>query len=160
MGSSKEYMAKWRRSEKGIEAIKKHRTKWRRSEKGIAAKRAYRESALGRAQQARERAKMTQERRDTARESGRRGRAALKHEVLVAYSQEIPACTCCGENIEAFLVLDHVNGGGGKHRSAAAAKFYHWLRREGFPREPALQVLCCNCNWGRQINGGVCPHQA
>lgn len=33
---------------------------------------------------------------------------------------------------------------------------YRWAILNGFPDE--LQLLCFNCNCGRQRNGGVCPH--
>ena len=28
--------------------------------------------------------------------------------------------------------------------------------RGGFPAN--YQILCANCNWGKEMNGGVCPH--
>ena len=33
---------------------------------------------------------------------------------------------------------------------------YGWLRRNSYPE--GFQVLCHNCNLGKKINGGVCPH--
>jgi hypothetical protein len=35
--------------------------------------------------------------------------------------------------------------------------FYMWLIRRGFP--VGFQVLCFNCNIGRSMNGGICPHK-
>jgi hypothetical protein len=32
------------------------------------------------------------------------------------------------------------------------------LRKNGFPE--GFQVLCANCNIGRHINGGICPHES
>lgn len=76
---------------------------------------------------------------------------------LQAYGGPVPACSCCGESILIFLSLDHVNGGGGKQRKEmGGGGFWTWLRRNGYP--PGFQVLCHNCNLGRQINGGICPH--
>ncbi len=85
----------------------------------------------------------------------RRQRAAA----LAAYSATaVPSCVCCGETILAFLAIDHVNGGGSKHRQeTGGGGFYVWLKRNGYP--DGFQVLCHNCNFGRQINGGTCPHR-
>jgi len=74
-----------------------------------------------------------------------------------------PVCTCCGETILEFLTMDHVNGDGATHRRSPVSRnalgpIYAWLKSHGFP--PGFQVLCFNCNVGRHINGGVCPHQA
>jgi hypothetical protein len=70
-------------------------------------------------------------------------------------------CRCCGENDIRFLTIDHVNGGGVKHRkelgTGAGASFYHWLKTNNYPEGYA--VLCFNCNCGRSVNGGVCPHK-
>lgn len=88
--------------------------------------------------------------RDEARKDQRL--AALR-----AYGGPEPACSCCGETIPQFLALDHVNGGGGQQRKElGGGGFWTWLRRNGYP--PGFRVLCHNCNLGRQINGGTCPH--
>ena len=56
-----------------------------------------------------------------------------------------------------FLEVDHVNGGGAKHyREHTAIAVYNDLIRAGFPS--TFQLLCSNCNRGRQRNGGICPH--
>jgi hypothetical protein len=67
-------------------------------------------------------------------------------------------CSCCGETHPAFLSLDHVNNDGGRHRRAIGrgANIYRWLKTNNFPA--GFQVLCHNCNHGKHINGGVCPH--
>jgi hypothetical protein len=83
-------------------------------------------------------------------------------EVLMHYSQGRMCCDCCGETIEAFLTLDHVNQDGAAHRraiggtKAAGSKTYHWLIKSGFPA--GYRVLCFNCNCGRHKTGGICPH--
>jgi hypothetical protein len=57
-----------------------------------------------------------------------------------------------------FLQVDHINGGGGKHkRSMNNQSIYRWLVEHNFPA--GFQILCSNCNIGRYKNGGVCPHQ-
>jgi hypothetical protein len=68
-------------------------------------------------------------------------------------------CRCCGESDPAFLVIDHIAGGGNQHRKSignASKAFYHWLRNNGYP--PGFQVLCANCNTAKSRPGG-CPHQ-
>lgn len=94
----------------------------------------------------------------------------LKVVVFTAYARGGPvACSCCGEANLSFLVLDHVNNDGAQHRKAVIARngkrsgagghiMYRWLRDRGFPNDPPLQILCANCNMGKQGNGGVCPH--
>jgi hypothetical protein len=69
-------------------------------------------------------------------------------------------CVCCGETEIGFLTIDHINGGGTKHRNQlgrGVATFHLWLRRNGYP--PGFQVLCYNCNCARAFNPGGCPHQ-
>ena len=36
-------------------------------------------------------------------------------------------------------------------------KITTWLYRNNFPK--GFQTLCFNCNWGKHINDGICPHQ-
>ncbi|MET8475435.1 hypothetical protein ABZY90_19535 [Streptomyces sp. NPDC006422] len=87
----------------------------------------------------------------------REARRRVRREALQAYGGENPQCVCCGEATYVFLALDHINGGGGVHRKeTGGGGFYTWLRRHNYP--PGFQVLCHNCNFGRQINGGICPH--
>jgi len=66
-------------------------------------------------------------------------------------------CACCGESRFAFLTIDHIDGGGTKHRQNFTSNqaFYRWLldeRRDGF------QVLCYNCNCAKGAFG-ECPHE-
>lgn len=71
-------------------------------------------------------------------------------------------CACCGERERKFLTLDHVNNDGNAHRKAtgrnAGVFTYQWIVQNNFP--PGFQILCMNCNFGKSLNGGVCPHQA
>lgn len=34
---------------------------------------------------------------------------------------------------------------------------YDWLIKNNFPS--GFQVLCCNCNYGKNSNHGICPHK-
>lgn len=62
-----------------------------------------------------------------------------------------------------FLTLDHIDNDGGEfrkkelgRRTAAGIHTYRWLKRNGYP--DGIQVLCMNCQHGKRMNGGVCPH--
>ncbi len=83
----------------------------------------------------------------------------LKIEVIKHYGN---ICSCCGEDCIAFLQIDHINGGGNKHRLAVVGSkqggysFYLWLRRNNFPK--GFQVLCANCNMAKSY-WGECPHK-
>ena len=81
----------------------------------------------------------------------------LKLEVLTIYGGK--KCACCGETELSFLSIDHINGGGEQQRKkiGSGTAFYRWLRHSGYPE--GFQVLCHNCNHGKHINGGICPHQ-
>ena len=67
------------------------------------------------------------------------------------------SCVCCGESEELFLTIDHVNNDGAEHRRAIGPDICAWLLKNDFPE--GFQVLCYNCNCGKQRNGGTCPHQ-
>lgn len=84
----------------------------------------------------------------------------LRCEVRAAYGG---CCQCCGETGILFLTVDHVLNNGAAHRrylkmSGAGHTFYLWLKKQGFPQED-FQLLCMQCNWGKKMNGGICPHQ-
>lgn len=69
------------------------------------------------------------------------------------------ACACCGEVREAFLVMDHANGGGSLHRKIdpyVGTNVYRWLISNSFP--DWFRVLCANCNHATRY-GRICPHQ-
>ncbi len=86
----------------------------------------------------------------------------IKLEVLTHYGGNPPKCACCGEIIYEFLTIDHINNDGREHRKqikmVGGTKFYRWLKRNNFPE--GFQVLCFNCNCGKEINKGVCPHKS
>src|SRR5271157_234086 len=80
-----------------------------------------------------------------------------KKKVIDAYGGK---CYCCGETILAFLTVDHPNADGAAHRKSIGGggyPMYLWLIRHNYPKE--FRAACWNCNCGRRINGGVCPHQ-
>lgn len=80
-----------------------------------------------------------------------------KVRVFEAYGGTI--CACCGETELAFLSLDHVEQNGAEHRKEVGLRVYRYLEKEGYPDPHLYQVLCRNCNWGRWVNNGICPHQ-
>jgi len=66
-------------------------------------------------------------------------------------------CVCCGETTQEFLSIDHINGGGNKHRQEIGiGQIYRWLEKNNYPTD--FQVLCYNCNLSIGFNG-YCPHQ-
>ncbi|MDP2754662.1 MAG: hypothetical protein Q8P40_09775 [Nitrospirota bacterium] len=68
-------------------------------------------------------------------------------------------CKCCGEERIQFLGIDHINGGGTKHRDELKTKHKNiskYLIDNGFPE--GYQVLCHNCNLSYGFYG-FCPHQ-
>jgi hypothetical protein len=64
-------------------------------------------------------------------------------------------CMKCGFSDLRALSLDHVDAGGNKHKEelekkygiTKASQWYGWLKDNGYPQEPRLQVLCMNCQW-------------
>ena len=61
-------------------------------------------------------------------------------------------CECCGvEFDERFLTLE------GVHPSEPENDLYWWVVQNRFPA--SLQTICWNCNMGKRINGGLCPHK-
>lgn len=91
-----------------------------------------------------------------ARVKGYRDR--IKKLVLNHYSDSKLECSCCGENIYEFLVLDHVNGGGNKHRkelNGGPEAVYRWVVKNNYPI--GFRVLCASCNHAIGIYG-ACPH--
>lgn len=77
--------------------------------------------------------------------------------VLFHYSNGEMKCDCCDEDLIEFLTIDHVNGGGTKHRiKIGFGNLYRWLIRNKFPE--GYRVLCMNCNfsYGKY---GYCPHR-
>lgn len=91
------------------------------------------------------------------REYAKQARSALRDEVLNVYGAK---CACCGEGQRVFLAIDHMNNDGAEHRRSIGGKggdhFYKWLKANNWPA--GFQTLCQNCNWGKYVNGGICPH--
>jgi hypothetical protein len=104
--------------------------------------------------------------RTSKNDKNKESRQALKLAAFDAYGGR--KCSCCGEDRLLLLTIDHVNNDGNKHRREMFKKpvgkrrpggtlLYSWLKANNYP--PGFQVLCWNCNMGKHLNGGVCPHK-
>ncbi len=88
----------------------------------------------------------------------------LKHEALMEYG---PCCGCCGETNEEFLTTEHGQNDGARWRKTfswgpthgCGQTFAYWLFLHDYPTNLGLEVLCANCQQGRLLNGGACPHE-
>lgn len=91
---------------------------------------------------------------DTLRVKWKEEARAVRREVIAHLGGK---CVCCGETEFTFLCVDHVNNDGNAHRRVIGNEICSWLKRNCYP--PGFQILCRNCNYGKHLNGGVCPHQ-
>lgn len=95
---------------------------------------------------------------DLYRKRKRDNVALLKQKAINGYGG---MCQCCGEKEISFLSIDHVNNDGAAHRKDRGKNtgvfMYRLVIKNEFPKE--YQVLCFNCNIGKHLNGGVCPHK-
>jgi len=96
----------------------------------------------------------------------REGRHQLRFDIISHYSKGTFRCFCCGETIYEFLTIDHIDGKGSEHRKritngkgsgGRSHTVYRWLKKNNYPK--GYQISCFNCNSGRSLNGGVCPHK-
>lgn len=86
-------------------------------------------------------------------------RRKKREAVLRHYGRGSLACLCCGEAGLEFLAIDHIHGGGGKHRRETGLvghNLVEWLIRNGLPS--GYRALCHNCNMARGLYG-ACPHE-
>jgi hypothetical protein len=89
-------------------------------------------------------------------------RDKLKLDALKAYSNNDVKCACCGEREIDFLCLDHINDNGSEERKNnkyGLAGIFKWLKKNNYPKDAGLQVLCSNCNMSKRINRGICIHK-
>ncbi len=83
----------------------------------------------------------------------------LKRRLFSLLSDGQPKCQCCGETCLEFLTLDHINNDGKYDKNGKGSNPYYKIIKK--PIETLLlnyRVLCFNCNCGRSVNGGECPH--
>lgn len=85
-------------------------------------------------------------------------RTEIKHKVFSHYCNQVePFCECCHEARIEFLSLDHINGGGTRHRKTIGGgqMTYRWIIKNNYPA--GFRVLCHNCNQAMGFYG-YCPH--
>jgi hypothetical protein len=90
------------------------------------------------------------QRRDKEREQSRLRRSLQLIRVINHYSNGKNECACC--KIKNSLTIDHINGGGLKHKKDNAISqggFYAWLIKNQFP--DGFQVLCFDCNQSKSV---------
>jgi hypothetical protein len=81
----------------------------------------------------------------------------IRRKLFIHYGEK---CVCCGEKNDKFLTVDHIDGGGRRHRneiSGGAKGLYRWIIKNNYPKN--FQILCYNCNCGKERNNGKCPHE-
>ena len=74
----------------------------------------------------------------------------LKIKVFEHYGKK---CELCGQDKENFLTIDHIGGGGNKHRKKIGNEIYSWLKNNNFPK--GFRTLCYNCNLTKKIKDKV-----
>ena len=68
------------------------------------------------------------------------------------------SCSCCGEKEPKFLTIDHVNNDGNADRTKRSdATILRSILQED---RKDIQILCWNCNLGKNLNEGICPHKS
>jgi predicted HNH restriction endonuclease len=93
-----------------------------------------------------------EESRAYAREYKRKRWAETRKKVIAHYGNK---CNCCGIDTLEFLCLDHINGGGAKHKREIGGHIWDWVVKNNFPAD--FQILCHNCNMAKGFYGS-CPH--
>jgi len=88
----------------------------------------------------------------------------LRIDTLRHYSPSI-TCVLCGFKDVRALTIDHIDGGGIKHRQELAKTgvrlpgtwyFYRWLRDSNYPE--GYRVLCMNCQFIAHFDKTGYPH--
>ncbi len=75
--------------------------------------------------------------------------------VLAHYGNGKLSCVKCGFNDIRVLSIDHIDGGGCKHKAQIdrqGYQLYKWLQEENYPI--GYQTLCLNCQFIKQAENG------
>lgn len=87
--------------------------------------------------------------KEIARFSMMKKRRERRFQLIQHYSNGTMRCALCYENIYDLLTIDHIDGGGNKHRrtfgSNSGDAIYIWLIKNHYPE--GFQILCFTCNW-------------
>jgi hypothetical protein len=84
----------------------------------------------------------------------------LKLEVIKEYGGKCKCPGNCSVTNPNWLSMDHIYGGGIRHRKelkVIGLDFYRWLKKKKFPKKN-FRLLCYNCNLSRG-HLGFCPHE-
>lgn len=88
-------------------------------------------------------------------------RYRVKRKVIEHYSNETMQCADCGISDIRVLSIDHISGGGNKHRKKigknSGLEFWQWLIKNNFPE--GYQVLCMNCQWIKRYTNREVIHK-
>lgn len=102
-----------------------------------------------------EKRKWNAEHKDHKDQQEKNRRIELRMKLLKRYGA---SCSCCGESKPEVLCIDHIEGGGEKHRKevGSGTAFQWWLLRNGLP--DGFRTLCHNCNYCT-FAYGRCVHE-
>ena len=79
----------------------------------------------------------------------RNRRIEMKRKIIKHYGGR---CKCCGEDRIEFLAIDHIGGGGKKHRKeVGSGNMLYWIIKNNYPK--GFRILCHNCNMSLGIFG-------
>jgi hypothetical protein len=79
---------------------------------------------------------------------------------IYTYSNGTMMCSECGDSEFTHLVIDHINGGGTKHRErvkSANCAMVRLLRQQNYPS--GYRILCHNCNFLSYMKSFKAIHQ-
>lgn len=89
--------------------------------------------------------------------NGKKLRMKLKESIVKEYGGK---CRLCGNSDIRVLTIDHSRRNGSIHRKKISGRknycgfpFYSWLKRNGFPKNLGLRLLCGSCQIGSYYYG-------
>jgi len=96
--------------------------------------------------------------REKINKTQKKWRDKIREQFLNAYGNK---CKCCGESNPHFLTLDHINNDGYVERKLFGitnpTRMFLKMRKQNWPKNN-YQILCMNCNFGKE-RLGQCPHK-
>ena len=127
------------------EKQREHKRKYRNSPRG-KAKASERQRSEKKRNADRERYLKSKATKASKRRSQRKIYQKQREIILEHYGK---VCALCGFADQRALSIDHIEGGGNKHRktirSSSGSPFYSWLIKNGFP--VGFRTLCMNCQF-------------